>query len=863
MAGITEFLDSLLKPKEERVPITSFLDSLLKKPIENELKAPPRNPLVAPQADLAKKVKEYLNRYETKKLGKIDSPWNRFGAGHNVGDLLLGQSPEMLDDVSYGLNPLISGGHTGRIPIPDKRLLDAPLPIPGPGGAGVIKNKGGNWLTGSVENALKRLKRPGKEEYENVLELLESGDLTPDDVNLDLEKLKGNIGINDWIDTTLTKYVKNRMATPEDEVRKLADEGVLHTDPTPWIDEGFETRRGKTGFPPEGIAKSELGHSWEDLADDSIGTFRPKDLVDQDAYDALVYPDEHIISKSVPIEYKDEYVENLKKRIIESLPLKDQWIAKMATDGRDAPIYDLSGSTEGLGFDHLVDELNNMLDPNSGLPMNLRLTPEGLKGLSMEEAVKKVHQTNQFRAKQAEIARKKLAKAEGIPVQKEYEDGWRWLAPDDVTKDPKAKEYVKNAGNRSAWCTQGDGTCEHYAGGDSRIKLLVDPEGNPHVQVGIEYELPKYNDFTLDEWESLTNTVKDHAGGLFGSKFVNADDFDSVYYYAKANDLFPKDKIKQNITQLKPIGNSWNSSKVNELMGKDPSYKKKVQSMMQDFVKSGNWADVGDLKNAGLRLDPRTKEYIADYDYLLSDPKYDKDVVSAINSAGSKLFEYDHFIPTPENTPVTRLTTKQFWKKLIDDYNEIPYNLGIEDFDKLSDVPRNELKNRIENYLDENYVDFDYLIAPQGLAHGVNLKTLEPVNAEIQMIEPGNAITTNDDIFVFTKDDGGIYDAIDELKRTKGKRLKPKPETPNETYAESVLPKLEVISNTLDIFPPKNGKYLVCAKFDKNDYQHTWPLKNSSNLDPYDLEMLSLRSRGEFTKEELKKYAPSLYKRLH
>lgn len=79
--------------------LKEYLDEKLK---ANSLRAPDRNPLVAPQADLAKKVKALLNQYETKKLGKIDSPWNKYGADHSIGDLLFGQSPELLDDMSYG-----------------------------------------------------------------------------------------------------------------------------------------------------------------------------------------------------------------------------------------------------------------------------------------------------------------------------------------------------------------------------------------------------------------------------------------------------------------------------------------------------------------------------------------------------------------------------------------------------------------------------------------------------------------------------------------------------------------------------------------------------------------------------------------
>jgi hypothetical protein len=192
--------------------LKEVLDEKLK---ANSLRAPDRNPILAPQADLAKKVKSLLNKYETKKLGKIDSPWNKYAAGHSIGDLLFGESPELLDDMSYGLNPLTSGGRTGRLPIPDKRLLDMPVPLPVEGGLGVIKNKGGNWLTGSVENALKGLKKlPGVDREPGTFD-----GMTPRAI----EQAQIKFAVDDWIDGPLTNYIKNSMATPEDPIRLRAD----------------------------------------------------------------------------------------------------------------------------------------------------------------------------------------------------------------------------------------------------------------------------------------------------------------------------------------------------------------------------------------------------------------------------------------------------------------------------------------------------------------------------------------------------------------------------------------------------------------------------------------------------------------
>ena len=599
MAGITEFLDSLLKSQEDRVPITSFLDSLLKKPVENELKAPPRNPLVAPQADLAKKVKEYLNRYETKKLGKIDSPWNRFGAGHSIGDLILGQSPEMLDDVSYGLNPLTSGGHTGRIPIPDKRLLDAPLPIPGPGGVGVIKNKGGNWLTGSVENALSLLKRqgaPGDELYFD---------------NLPPAQADREGALNSWIDTTLTKYVKNRMATPEDEVRKLADEGVLHNYPEEWLtpfgkspeaSKHVINYRKKLGFPEHGMAKTELGKAWEGTSD------------------WLGLPDERSWYTG------ETYSVNDPKRNLRNIE-ENPWLLKLPPD---APVHSLDPGAGGgtLGFDHLVDELNNMLDPNSGLPMNLRLTPEGLKGLSMEEAVKKVHQTNQFRAEKAKKANERFAKAEGIPVYKDYGDGWKMLEyklPDEVpeeiykefgvstrpnTLDPtktkysykdntfddeetlkewlkkdKLESWLKQEGDTMGHCV--GGYCDEVMSGRSRILSLRDNEGKSRATIELAPEQTETpNSYLYKNHQKIWREIYDKTWrkDLTETEVVNLRN--ELASQTPEWQEYMSQSPKFNINQIKGPGN------------RKPD--KETMKYIQDFVKSGNWADVGDLENAGL-----------------------------------------------------------------------------------------------------------------------------------------------------------------------------------------------------------------------------------------------------------------------
>lgn len=609
--------------------LKEFLDEKLK---ANSLKVPDRNPLVAPQADLAKKVKALLNKYETKKLGKIDSPWNKYATGASIGDLLFGQSPELLDDMSYGKNPLTSGGRTGRLPIPDERLLDMPVPIPTTGGLGVIKNKGGNWLTGSVENALKGLKYSNpnvpdlKDAYEyaivNMNRRLQSTD--PHILN-EAQGFKTNAdyylqksSLNQWIDGPLANYIKNSMATPEDPIRLRADRlaktaedrlyaakdkafkkypeggirlendirraqerydddmsGILHYQPhrqQSWMDMNSTVNdRSYAGFPPNGMGETVLGKSWEDVSDFDI---LPK----------------NVRSFSKGKELKE-----------------NPWLAKLDPNSK---VYKLNdGSANDLGLQHLIDEIDNALNPTSDLPNNLRLTPEDLanpRRNSMESMVDMVAKVNQHRRRMAIEAEKKSNEAiRDYPdwnVVKEYPNGYRMVRLPDPADSEEAFKIGKACGEKGGWCTKD--ALLTYGSGDSRVNLLLDPDGKPVAQIETIRGPDRRAPDRFENWlgpEKYEQIVRE---------------FDN----SMSND-FP------DFLESHPKYTEWLNSKagtrINQIKGK---YNQKPKDehipYIQDFVKSGNWSDVSDLDMVGLykKSDLTPEEQLSvDSDYLTLD----------------------------------------------------------------------------------------------------------------------------------------------------------------------------------------------------------------------------------------------------
>lgn len=124
----------------------------------------------------------------------------------------------------------------------------------GMGALGVIKGKGGNWLTGSVENALSGLKKrlPGeaRDAYGNIVPAV-------------IQPHPADIALNNWIEGPLTKYVKRDMATEGDPVRRLAEQGVTHIAPE-------QLYYGAREIHPSGEVLQKLGQSptaraWEML----------------------------------------------------------------------------------------------------------------------------------------------------------------------------------------------------------------------------------------------------------------------------------------------------------------------------------------------------------------------------------------------------------------------------------------------------------------------------------------------------------------------------------------------------------------------------------------------------------------------
>jgi hypothetical protein len=467
----------------------------------------------------------------------------------------------------------------------------APLTRGLPVGA-AIKPVGGNWLTGSVERALDPLKTrtiAGETPAQRIPRheaLLSDPSLNKDQIDRVLYQLgetKKEAAIDQWIDRNLTNYVKKQMATPDDPVRKLAEEGVVHI---PSEQVGINRYRApdvRDRLGTEQLGKSEAAQAWEDAADTAIAgqtAGKRKELAREGVYSHLYEP----------------------------------WMDKL--DSKERVWAPMEGKlSEGMGFDHIIDVLKQDLDAG-------RIRPEQLNKVSMEQAVRRTYEFDQEVAKKMREAQIKAT--EGMPVYREYPEGYRWVEltqPKELPagmKETVDKRYLRNeAGElvedprykalKDALRYEGDtmghcvgGYCPDVLAGRKRVYSLRDAKGEPHVTVevrpgrqwnersGIFYDNPELE----PSWAQFSKQVAEESR----AKGVDRPKNYILQYpeWLKKNDPETFSKY-QSIFETEP-------ESIFQIKGKgNRAPNEQYLPFVQDFVRSGNWSGVGDIRNTGLR----------------------------------------------------------------------------------------------------------------------------------------------------------------------------------------------------------------------------------------------------------------------
>jgi len=488
----------------------------------------------------------------------------------------------------------------------------------------VIKPKGGNWIGGDVEQALDPLitkgiisnrEIPYGPEFDSAIikriaDLKETASapnykggagrvasMLEEDLQdaVSTQNRVKNAAINKWVQSNLTNYIKKDMGTPDDPVRKLAEQDISHLPQDlqniemTWTPEELAKTRKRFGFPEEETATNPTAKMWEQMADEMIAPSRAT-----------------------------EFGEKARQQ--------NPWLEKL--NPYDTVYETMRGMPQALKFDHIVDVLRE--DLTTG-----RIRPEQLNKVSMEQAVRRTYEYDQEMAKR--MAETAIKEQTGFPVLKEYPEGYKWLDlslpseqmmpegynivrnPDVITpKDGepymllnpqgeaiafgnspgdimrgispdmrpgygKLKKALDYEGNVMGHCV--GSYCDKVSGGNTKIYSLRDKKGEPHVTIEVEQDTTPPR---VDQIKRYMAAAEEEAKQL-PQGYTNRDITDIATRMAM-------DNAPPTIVQIKGKQNR--------------APKDEYLPFVQDFVRSRDWNEINDLYNTGLQgLDDAFPDY--------------------------------------------------------------------------------------------------------------------------------------------------------------------------------------------------------------------------------------------------------------
>lgn len=480
----------------------------------------------------------------------------------------------------------------------------------------VVKPKGGNWLPGSVERLVGELRLPTGSDTSSAAARKEA--------------------INSWIEGPLTRYIKTYAGTPEDPVRLGIDRRA--SDAQKAYDIAAKKAQQQLAraerIRAEGPRPDMPREIWEGAVDRA--RFQGETILEE-ADRTLLAANEnlaHVPTREFARAYAPEFVpymlrqkrtaagypesgmaqfpaamgwERASDEMITRTPVSEllgtetvaenPWLANLPPETELFSIRPHAAGSD-TGIADMLETLQSAMNPRARLPGHLRFKPEDLAGYSMEKAVQRAADINAYKAEQkalkdAEKARE-LARSPAVQVFKEYPEnnprGLQWVEirkPEDGKGARKAlEEQLQSEGRLMDNCV--GGYCSKVEGGRTKIYSLRDAKGQPHVTV--EVATPEDFRDTLAAADLPADVREDLASrGLLDPSLRWA------YSEWRGNYVPVRGQWEPKIVQIKGKQN------------KAPAAQ--YLPYVQDFVKSGKWDEVGDLRNTGLlEFTPRRQD---------------------------------------------------------------------------------------------------------------------------------------------------------------------------------------------------------------------------------------------------------------
>jgi hypothetical protein len=436
--------------------------------------------------------------------------------------------------------------------------------------ANIIKDQGG-MLVGGERDLDEVLLDMKKTENENPTGLYQ--------MPLDVEKDPNAVALNQWIDTKVRKYIRNQAGSEADPIRKIVDEGTPYNFSELSGDNKFVqgVKRKKVGKPTEGISQTPEGKNWEYTVDSIFSPTQSNDIKE--------------ILRNPNI---SEAQKKSRLRVELDLPIikdEDFEAIKLINEIPDKNVYDLNttGLTQKLGLNHVSDVL--MEDLRTG-----KLKPEQLNQMSIEKAIRRTAEYDAEKAKA--MAKANASSVEGMPIPKEYNDGYKWVELKHDTDPKRTEKALKSEGEMMGHCV--GGYCPNVESGEIKIFSLRGPDGKSHVTIEARPQ------FSMTLWRNSNMDLISRDPELMKLD-VNMRSLDDDHKYGRQmteRDYvreMTKEMKKRNINPVEPPS----YMELHQVKGKQNKRPdEKYQSYISDFIKNNptkhEIVDVFELDNTNL-----------------------------------------------------------------------------------------------------------------------------------------------------------------------------------------------------------------------------------------------------------------------
>lgn len=465
-------------------------------------------------------------------------------------------------------------------------------------GTQILKEPGGNWLPGSVERIVSDHK---------------FGEIAP----YPADEARGNLkastaAVDEWLEKKLTGYIKNDMATERDPVRKGIEQRVAKADET--YARGKERIAKSQQKVADAKARGQDTAAVENRLALEIADLEQKYELDKLAARPRVPGGENYrigaraqrqFSNSPALastpesaaweDITDFVVDQGEAVYVRNRPfLPKAYAEELARIPYDAKVYELRNSSSfNDTMAHIRDELFNSIRNDSNIPPELRLKPEDLQKMNMDAAVAHVGKVDAWRERNRAAADLLKSRNAATVTFKEYPGtGLEWKElkmpkgqmSDTAEGTRLLQEALEYEGNVMGHCV--GGYCPQVARGETQIFSLRDAKGEPHVTIEVRPPNDPFNALDPARRQEFVQIIDDwvarHPEVRQPGRTLDMPQINQALAEAGVQPVnFPS------IIQIKGKGNE------------KPA--EKYIPFVQDFVKSGKWDKIRDVKNANMR----------------------------------------------------------------------------------------------------------------------------------------------------------------------------------------------------------------------------------------------------------------------